>query len=179
MNSSLGSATCIPQKKSHSVSNRIRTSRREVIMQKTSILGPIDKPIFSKASTNDGGVIVSVILKITSQTVGYYWVFTLQLDSLFWGLGLPIHHQEYRPVKRVANLLESRQVNLGSVEMRDPSYIEAILSLRDTPGHSYVNPWRDLSECGDNMGENIFFLTVIIKNLKNTMDPTWAIQFIY
>ena len=41
-------------------------------MQKTSILGPIDKPIFSNASTNDGGVIVSVILKITSQTVGCY-----------------------------------------------------------------------------------------------------------
>ena len=69
---------------------------------------------------------------------------------------MPIHHQEYRPVKRVANLLESRQVNLGSLEMMDPSYIEAILSLRVTPGRSYVNPWRDLSECGDNIGENIY-----------------------
>ena len=72
MNSSLGSATCILLKKSHSVSNRIKTSRREVIMQTTSILDPIDKSSFSKASTDDGGVIVSVIKKITSQTVGCY-----------------------------------------------------------------------------------------------------------
>lgn len=57
----------------------------------------------------------------------------------------------------MVNLLESTQANLGSVEMRDPGYIEAIPSLRDTSSRSYVSPWRDYSESDDNIGKIIFF----------------------
>ena len=56
----------------------------------------------------------------------------------------------------MANLLESRQVNLGSVEMMDPGYIVAIPSLRDTSGRSCVSSWRDHYESGDNIGKHFF-----------------------